>query len=88
MSQRQPKRRPEQHARDTGGDDDADTTERDVDRDALTKRGPIKCGDRERRRLYEAVGREDAVEFIGDAADAGRQTTADEDWESDIHETS
>lgn len=84
MSKRAPQRRPEQHARDTDGD--GDSTEREIDRDALTERGPIKCGSVDRRELYEAVGREDAVEFVGDAAEAGRQTERDEDWESDLHE--
>lgn len=87
MSQRQPKRRPEQHARDqgdTGSEEDA--AEREIDRDALTDAGPIKCGSVERRRLYEAIGREDAVTFVGNAAEAGRQTERDEDWESDVHE--
>ena len=39
----------------------------------MTGAGPIKCGDVERRRLLEELGREDRVEFIGDAAEAGRQ---------------
>ncbi len=38
--------------------------------------GPIKCGDVERRRLLEELGREDRVEFIGTAAEAGRQADA------------
>ena len=38
--------------------------------------GPIKCGDVERRRLLEELGREDRVEFIGAAAEAGRQADA------------
>ncbi|WP_273836188.1 hypothetical protein [Halococcus sp. PRR34] len=82
MSQRQP-RRPEKSARDQ---DDENVTEREIDRDALTNRGTITCGDPDRRELYEQVGREDAVEFIGDAAEAGRQAERDDDWESDLHE--
>ena len=35
--------------------------------------GRITCGSVERRRLYEQLGLEGRVEFIGDAAKAGRQ---------------
>ena len=48
-------------------------------------RGRITCGSRERRRLYEQLGLEGEVEFIGDALDAGRQAVEGdyEDEESD-----
>ena len=39
----------------------------------MTAAGPIKCGDVERRRLLEEAGIENRVEFIGAAAEAGRQ---------------
>ncbi|WP_049996113.1 hypothetical protein [Halococcus sediminicola] len=42
----------------------------------MTRTGPIKCGDVERRRLLEELGREDCVKFIGEAAEAGRQADA------------
>jgi hypothetical protein len=42
----------------------------------MTRVGPIKCGDVERRRLLEELCREDCVEFIGEAAEVGRQADA------------
>ena len=84
MSQRTPQRRPEQHARDT--DSDEIVADREIDRDALYTRGKITCGDVERRRLIEEVGRAEAVTFVGEAAAAGRQATEIEDWESGDHE--
>ena len=57
----------------------------------MTVPGPIKCGDVERRRLLEELGREDRVEFIGTAAEAGRQADAgdhlEESTESDEEPT-
>ena len=50
-----------------------------VNRAVLYRRGPIKCGDVERRRFLEEVGCEDEVEFIGDAKAAGRQADVIED---------
>ena len=84
MSQRAPQRRPEQHARDTGSEESVG--DREINRDALYTRGKIACGDVERRRLIEEVGREDAVTFVGEAAAAGRQATEIEDQESGDHE--
>ena len=46
-------------------------------------RGRIVCGDVERRRLYEQVGVEDEVEFIGNALDAGRQAEEGEHLEEE-----
>jgi len=85
MSQRAPQRRPEQHARDTDNDESA--TGREIDRDVLYARGRTKCGQVERRRLLEEVGREEHVTFVGDAKAAGRQAEQLDDWESDLHET-
>ena len=50
----------------------------------MTAAGPIKCGDVERRRLLEELGREDRVEFIGTAAEAGRQANAGDHFEESV----
>ena len=85
MSQQQP--RPRRSTSNRSGDqNDESAGDRETDRDALYARGRTKCGDVERRRLIEEVGREDAVTFIGDAAAAGRQATEIEDQESGGHE--
>lgn len=42
----------------------------------MTTAGPIKCGDVERQRLLEELGREERIEFTGTAAEAGRQADA------------
>ncbi|MGQ5515363.1 hypothetical protein [Halococcus saccharolyticus] len=87
MSQRQPRaRRSTSGGSSDNSSDGGDVVEAEIDRDALTKRGTITCGDVERRRLIEEIGREDEVKFIGDADEAGRQAERDEDWESDLHE--
>ena len=84
MSQRALQRRPEQHTHDT--DDDESATDREINRGLLYARGRTKCGQVERRRLIEEVGRAEAVTFIGEAAAAGRQATEIEDQEGDDHE--
>jgi hypothetical protein len=84
VSQRAPQRRLEQHAHDT--DDDESATDREIDRDVLYARGRTKCGQVERRRLIEEVGRAEAVTFVGEAAAAGRQAEQLEDQEGDDHE--
>ena len=84
MSQRALQRRPEQHAHDT--DDDESATGREIDRDVLYARGRTKCGQVERRRLIEEVGRAETVTFVGEAAAAGRQATEIKDQEGDDHE--
>ena len=73
MSQRQPRARRSTSSESGSEDGDEDTTDREIDRDALYARGRTKCGQVERRRLIEEVGREDAVTFVGEAAAAGRQ---------------
>jgi hypothetical protein len=77
VSQRALQRRSEQNARDS--DDDESATDREIDRDVLYARGRTKCGDVERRRLLEEVGREEHVTFVGEAAAAGRQAEQLED---------
>ena len=51
----------------------------EINRTVLYRRGQIKCGDVDRRRMLEEVGCGDEVEFIGDAKAAGRQVDASKD---------
>ena len=85
MSQRQPRARRSTNSESGDENDDESATDREIDRDALYARGRTKCGDVERRRLIEEVGRAEAVTFVGEAAVAGQQAEQLDDWGSDVH---